>query len=257
MRPDALRPATAKAAKATNPKLKTRLSKGEKRNRKRMAELATVYDATPVPRTATDILSGEEMTGLPCPAPVAKGKWLTASVAEEAASVLAQAFDEAERRDPGHVRTWVALVDGNNHQIGRIRAEAKTRQVRVPIVIDFVHVIEYLWAAAWCFFPEGDAQAEAWVREKGLAVLAGRAGIVAGAIRRRPPVSGWTTPGGPRPTSAPVTSSTSSVISTTPPPSSGAGRSRPGSSKARAVISSAIASISPVPGGACKARRQC
>ena len=185
MRPDALRPATAKAAKATNPKLKTRLSKGEKRNRKRMAELATVYDATPVPRTATDILSGEEMTGLPCPAPVAKGKWLTASVAEEAASVLAQAFDEAERRDPGHVRTWVALVDGNNHQIGRIRAEAKARQVRVPIVIDFVHVIEYLWAAAWCFFPEGDAQAEAWVREKGLAVLAGRAGIVAGAIRRK------------------------------------------------------------------------
>ena len=44
MRPDALRPATAKATKATNPKLKTRLSKGEKRNRKRMAKLATVYD---------------------------------------------------------------------------------------------------------------------------------------------------------------------------------------------------------------------
>ncbi len=37
MRPDALRPATAKAAANTNPKLATRLSKGERRNRKRMA----------------------------------------------------------------------------------------------------------------------------------------------------------------------------------------------------------------------------
>jgi hypothetical protein len=37
MRPDALRPATAKAAANTGNKLATRLSKGEKRNRKRLA----------------------------------------------------------------------------------------------------------------------------------------------------------------------------------------------------------------------------
>jgi len=42
MRPDALRTATAKAAAAGNTKLATRLSKGEKRNRKRMAEVASV-----------------------------------------------------------------------------------------------------------------------------------------------------------------------------------------------------------------------
>jgi hypothetical protein len=47
MRPDALRKATAAAAAVANPKLATRLSKGEKRNRKRMAEVGTVYDATP------------------------------------------------------------------------------------------------------------------------------------------------------------------------------------------------------------------
>jgi len=38
MRPDALRPATAKAAAKARHKLSSRLSKGEKRNRKRMAE---------------------------------------------------------------------------------------------------------------------------------------------------------------------------------------------------------------------------
>ncbi len=44
MRPNALRPATEKAAQAAKHKLKTRLSKGEKRNAKRMAELAVIYD---------------------------------------------------------------------------------------------------------------------------------------------------------------------------------------------------------------------
>jgi hypothetical protein len=44
MRPDGLRPATAKAAAATRRKLATRLSPGEKNGRERMAELACVYD---------------------------------------------------------------------------------------------------------------------------------------------------------------------------------------------------------------------
>ena len=60
MRPDALRAATAAAAATTSPKLATRLSKGEKRNRKRMAEVGTVYDATPTPRTPADILPATE-----------------------------------------------------------------------------------------------------------------------------------------------------------------------------------------------------
>ena len=51
MRPDSLREQTAKAAAAATNKLATRLSKGEKRNRKRMAEVGAVYDVAPVPRT--------------------------------------------------------------------------------------------------------------------------------------------------------------------------------------------------------------
>ena len=51
MLPEALRPATAKAAAAAQGKLATRLSPGEKNGRKRMAGLACVYDAAPVPRT--------------------------------------------------------------------------------------------------------------------------------------------------------------------------------------------------------------
>jgi len=185
MRHDALRPATAKAAADGTTKLKTRLSKGEKRNRKRMAEVGAIYDATPVPRTAADVMPANETERDAATAgPVATGKWLTASVTRDAADMIGGVFDEAERRDSGHEREWVALVDGNNHQIQRIQAEAKARGTPVTIVIDFVHVIEYLWKAAWSFHQEGDPAAEDWVRRHAQAVLDGRATTVAGNIRR-------------------------------------------------------------------------
>ncbi len=184
MRPDALRTATAKAAAAGNTKLATRLSKGEKRNRKRMAEVASVYDLEPVPRTPADILASND-DPRPTPAPSATGKWVMASVIGDAAAVVARLFDEAQRRDPEHTRAWVALVDGNNHQIDRIRAEAHTRGTQVAIVVDFIHVLEYLWRAAWAFFDEADPAAETWVHDKAMAVLAGHATRVAAAIRRK------------------------------------------------------------------------
>ena len=55
----------------------------------------------------------------------------------------------------------------------------------MPILIDFIHVLEYLWGAAWCFFPEADPDADAWVRERALAILHGDARQVAAGIRRR------------------------------------------------------------------------
>src|SRR5664279_5617083 len=186
MRPDALRPATAAAAAAATPKLATRLSKGEKRNRKRIAEVGTVYDAIPAVRTPTDILPAtDEQRRDANPGPATRNKWLVASVVDDAASVITQIFDEADRRDPDHHRTWVALVDGNNHQIQRIHAESQTRNAPVTIVIDIIHVLQYLWKATWCFHAEGDPAAEDWVRRHATAVLAGRATRVAGAIRRQ------------------------------------------------------------------------
>ena len=124
------------------------------------------------------------MPGKP-PAPTAKNKWLTASVVDDAATVISQIFGEAQRRDPDHQRTWIAMVDGAKHQIDRIQTEAKARQVQVHIVCDFVHVLEYIWSSAWSFFAEGDPAAEEWVAEKALAVLGGQAGTVAAAIRRK------------------------------------------------------------------------
>jgi len=183
MHPAALRADTAAAAAQSTPKLATRLSKGEKADRKRMAEIAAVFDVQPVPRTPADILGVPDRPQTP--APVTTGKWVTASVVTDSGTVVGQGFDEAQRRDPAHRRTWLVLVDGNNDQLKHIRAQARARGVQPVILLDFIHVLEYLWKAAWCFFPAGSPDAEAWVRDKGLDVLAGKAALVGAAVRRK------------------------------------------------------------------------
>jgi hypothetical protein len=118
-----------------------------------MPEIGAVYDATPAPRTAADILPSAAPGYEPAPGPVAVNKWLCASVVTAPAAVIKRVFDEAERRDPKHRRTRIALVDGANHQIDRITFEARKRELKVTIVVGFVHVLQYLWNAANCLHP--------------------------------------------------------------------------------------------------------
>lgn len=72
-----------------------------------------------------------------------------ASVEKPAEVVTRELFEEAERRDPGHRRRWGVLVDGERHQIERLRAEARRRGVEAVFVLDLMHVLEYLRDAAW------------------------------------------------------------------------------------------------------------
>ena len=186
MRPEALRAETKKKAQSSEQKLQTRLSRGEKRNRKRIAEVTAVYELTPAQRTAVDILPVTEQERKAArDGPEAKHKWVSASVTDDAATMISSMFEEAVRRDPGRTRRWIALVAGNNHQIDRIRKEPRVRKVKIVILVDFVHVMEYLWASAWSFFKEGDPAAERWVAEKARAVLEGKAATVAASIRRK------------------------------------------------------------------------
>ena len=184
MRPSALRAATAKAA-AKLQKMRTRLSAGEKPNRKRMACLVTVYDAAPAKRRPHDVIAppgGRHGDRELRPGPKALAKWLSGSVRRGPKEVIAAAFDEAVARDPQHLRTWVVLVDGAEHQLDLIRAEAARRSVTIHVIIDIIHVLEYLWGASWCFHEAGDPAAEDWTAVKALAVLAGDSARAAAEI---------------------------------------------------------------------------
>ena len=184
MRPGALRPATAKAA-ARQARMRTRLSAGEKPNRKRMATLACVYDAEPAPRRPHDVIAppgGRHGHRTLRPRPKARAKWLAGSVEHDPAEVIAAAFDQAEARDPARRRTWVVLAGGAEHQLSLIRGEAARRGITISIVIDLIHVLEYLWKAAWSLHAAADPAAEDWVAVKALAVLAGDSARTAAEI---------------------------------------------------------------------------
>jgi hypothetical protein len=194
MRPGALRAATARAA-ARQGKMRTRLVAGEKPNRKRMATLACVYDAEPAPRRPHDVIAppgGRHGHRTLRPGPKARAKWLAGSVEHDPAEVIAAAFDQAEARDPARRRTWVVLVDGAEHQLGLIRAEAALRGVQITILIDLIHVLEYLWKAAWSLHAAGDPAAEDWVAVKALAVLAGDSARAAAEITAETDAAGLT-----------------------------------------------------------------
>ena len=186
MRKESLREGTRKSAE-TPPRLDKRRSKGEPAHRKRMAELAAVYDVAPCPRTGADIMNDLQKSA---PAtstvtrPRATNKWYRASVERDMLDVVIDGFCEAERRDPTRQRRWVVLVDGNEEQLRHIEYCAEQMGVEVTIVLDVIHVLEYLWKAGLSFFAEGSKELEAWVEERLLRVLDGRARDVAAGIRR-------------------------------------------------------------------------
>jgi hypothetical protein len=104
--PSQMRPYAARQARKAVPEQDGRLSGGEVRNRKRSAEVGAVFDITPVPRTAQQQIPDPGPGPRP-KAPKAARTWVTASVAGDAAAVVASAFAEAGRRDPCRQRTRI------------------------------------------------------------------------------------------------------------------------------------------------------
>lgn len=190
MHEEDLREQTRKAAKKRKQKMGTRLSKGEKKNCKRMATVAAVYTIDPFERSPEDLIAEEAGTESKAIRPRPEQKRVWASLEKEPEQVITDAFDEASRRDPNHKKNWIALVDGNNAQIDILKRMAKKRGVKLTIIVDIIHVIEYLWKAGRVFHPESGAELEGWVRHRLLAVLNGKASLMAGGMRRSATLKG-------------------------------------------------------------------
>jgi hypothetical protein len=70
----------------------------------------------------------------------------------------------------------VVLVDGEPRQLAAVKAEARRVGVKLTILVDVVHVLEYVWKAARAIFGESTPEAEGWVGDRLLALLSGRSG---------------------------------------------------------------------------------
>jgi len=184
MRPGARRSRTVSPERRSR-NFEHRPGTGEKTGHKRMAEAACVFDVTVPggpPRTPEQVMAGGP--GGEEAAPRAVNRWYACDITAGRDVTIGKAFDEAGRRDPGHARPWIALVDGDVHQIALIQAQAAARGVTVTIVADFIHVLEYLWKAAWCFHAPSDPAMEGWVTAQALDILHGRTPLVTARIRQ-------------------------------------------------------------------------
>jgi len=185
MRPEDLREATRREAAARTHKLTKRLCKGEKRQAKRMAQVASIYDIERHRRTPDEVLRElrpVDATKSKRPRPERKRVW--ASVAQESEQVIDTLFAEGQKRDPQRRRDWVVLVDGNPHQLELIRANMRRRRTPATIILDIIHAVEYLWRAAHAFFGDGTREGEEWARKRYGELLKGKASLVAAGIRR-------------------------------------------------------------------------
>jgi hypothetical protein len=175
--------ARRRRTRAPEQRIKTfekRAGTGEKKGCKRMAETGAVFDVA-VPdgpaRTPEQVMRPEGGTGGKKP-PRAENRWYTCDITAGRDVTIGKVFAEADRRDPDRRRTWIALVDGDNYQLGLFQAAAAARGITLAVVIDFIHVLEYLWKAAWCFHPPRDPAMEDWVTAQALDILHGRTGDV-------------------------------------------------------------------------------
>ena len=179
MRKEDLREPTKKRAE-NEKKLKKRLTRGEKKNAKRMAQVATVYSIARHERDVDSIM--EDRKEKPAPKPQKKRIW--ASLEHNPEIVISKMFDEANRRDPKHKREWAVLVDGQRKQLDHVNKQIEDRVLSVTIIIDLIHVLEYLWKASRCFHAEATREGEDWVSRYLRMILEGHAKQVAAAIRR-------------------------------------------------------------------------
>lgn len=179
-----LRPETRKRARAQREAgsgRKRRLASGEKRDKKRMAMVAAVYDHEAWPRTAEEIVRGS-LVGSKRSRPVHKRVW--ADLERSTREVVSDLFAEAKRRDAEGARQWAVLIDGDPHQMEAVITHVEALRAcgfRIFVILDLIHVAEYLWTSANALFGATSDERDAWVHHQLLRLLRGEArGVVHG-----------------------------------------------------------------------------
>src|SRR5437588_2394321 len=69
-------------------------------------------------------------------------------------------------------------------QIDHLQRLAEERNIPLIVVVDFIHVAQYVWRAAGAFFPGQELEPDRWTRAHLLEILRGKASLVAAGMRR-------------------------------------------------------------------------
>jgi hypothetical protein len=171
---------------------KARRGKGDKKHKKRMATVATVRTQQVRVRTPEEVVESlfrttpkpKQARTRKKPARPPEHKRVWANLQQSKDEVIAGVVEEVRRVDPRGSKTHVALCDGERALQQRILPALQAVVPTVLLILDLLHVVEKLWKAAHCFYPEGSEEATAWVRKQTLRVLQGAVSQVIKGIRQ-------------------------------------------------------------------------
>jgi len=171
---------------------KARRSKGDKKTHKKEAMAIAVYTIQPYPRTprrVADALFKKGSPPLDRPPPCHKQVFASLDGKEAAIQRLAK---WAARREGQHIHDRVALTDGSEPLQKHVLAKLSG----FTLVLDIIHVDEYLWKAGTALYGETDPKRAEWVEAQLLDILSSHADKViqrledtAHTVRKSSPVS--------------------------------------------------------------------
>jgi len=157
--------------------------KGPKPGGKKMATVATVFYRAPWIRSPTQVVGSLFRTTNhstytdPPPRPEHKRVW--ASLRKTKADVLDEVQNEVVRRDPHAVLRRLVITDGD-----RSLQTLVNKKLKITLILDLLHVLDYVWQAASVLCEEGSPQAEICARLACSRILEGNVSQVIKGLRQ-------------------------------------------------------------------------
>ncbi|MFC1960275.1 ISKra4 family transposase [Chloroflexota bacterium] len=148
-----------------SPPPEARRGKGKKKTAKKEATVTALHTIAPYERCADDIIqalvpdySVEEPSLSARPTPTGKQLWGTLAGQQPAFEHL---VTQVERRDSEQLAHRVALTDGNRGLQRRVQQDLPD----FTLIVDVIHVTEYLWKAANVLLGETHPLRDLWVQD--------------------------------------------------------------------------------------------
>jgi hypothetical protein len=173
--------------------LKAKVGTGEKRQKKKEAlvGVSSTVEAKPgAPEVLAELLVDPEAArarrqrqGEQDEGPRAQQVRRLASLVRSKQAVMELIKADVKRRDPQHRQPLVILLEGALG-LWRLAPQLFKPWKRVTCVLDIMHVVGDLWAAANALFGDQPQASTHWVQQKLTAILRGRVGYVIGGLRQ-------------------------------------------------------------------------
>lgn len=148
-----------------SPPPEARRGRGEKKTAKKDATVTAVYSIAPYPRCSDDIIralvpeQATEKSSLP-PRPKPTNKQVMGTLGGQKIA-FERLIKQVERRPSPQIVHYVALTDGNRGLKNRVQQDLP----QFTLIVDIIHVTEYLWEAANILLGETHPMRKVWIED--------------------------------------------------------------------------------------------